>query len=56
MGFARNQPVTPLAQSVRGLLLGSPVGTAPWVGLAWCGGILAVALVLSGVLFSRRAA
>jgi ABC-2 type transport system permease protein len=55
-GFARNQPVTPLAQSLRGLLLGTPVGTAPWVALAWCGGILAVALAASSVLFSRRTA
>jgi ABC-2 type transport system permease protein len=53
-GFARNQPVTPLAQSLRGLLLGTPVGTAPWVALAWCGGILAVALAASSMLFSRR--
>jgi ABC-2 type transport system permease protein len=55
-GFARNQPVTPVTQSLRGLLLGTPVGTAPWAALAWLGGILAVALVLSGVLFSRRTA
>jgi ABC-2 type transport system permease protein len=55
-GFARNQPVTPVTQSLRGLLLGTPVGTAPWAALAWLGGILAVSLVLSGVLFSRRTA
>lgn len=55
-GFARNQPVTPVTQSLRGLLLGTPVGTAPLVALAWCGGILAVALAASGVLFSRRTA
>ena len=55
-GFARNQPVTPVTQSLRGLLLGTPLGTAPWAALAWLGGILAVSLVLSGVLFSRRTA
>jgi ABC-2 type transport system permease protein len=55
-GFARNQPVTPVTQSLRGLLLGTPVGSAPWVALAWCGGILAVAFAASGVLFSRRTA
>ena len=43
-----------LFRSLRGLLLGTPVGTAPWAALAWLGGILAVSLVLSGVLFSRR--
>jgi ABC-2 type transport system permease protein len=55
-GFARNQPISPVARSLHGLLLGTPVGAAPWVALAWCGGILAFALVLSGVLFSRRTA
>ena len=55
-GFARNQPITPVAQSLRGLLLGTPVGTAPWAALAWLGGILAVSLALSGVLFARRTA
>ena len=55
-GFARNQPITPVTQSLRGLLLGTPVGTAPWAALAWLGGILAVSLVLSAVLFSRRTA
>jgi ABC-2 type transport system permease protein len=55
-GFARNQPISPVARSLHGLLLGTPVGAAPWVALAWCGGILASALVLSGVLFSRRTA
>jgi ABC-2 type transport system permease protein len=55
-GFARNQPVTPVTQSLRGLLLGTAVGTAPWAALAWLGGILAVSLVLSGLLFSRRTA
>lgn len=55
-GFARNQPISPVAQSLRGLLLGTPAGTAPWAALAWLGGILAVSLVLSGVLFFRRTA
>jgi len=53
-GFARDQPITPVTQSLRGLLLGTPAGAAPWVALAWLGGILAVSLVLCGVLFSRR--
>jgi ABC-2 type transport system permease protein len=55
-GFARNQPVTPVAETLRGLLLGSPVGAQPWRALAWCGGILLVSVALSGVLFRRRTA
>jgi ABC-2 type transport system permease protein len=53
-GFARNQPATPVIESVRGLLLDEPVGTRPWVALAWCAGLLLVAAAFSGVLFRRR--
>ncbi|MFB6981249.1 ABC transporter permease [Streptomyces scopuliridis] len=55
-GFADHQPVTPVIESLRGLLLGLPVGSAPWVALAWCAGLLALALGLSGVLFRVRTA
>ncbi|MFJ1601327.1 ABC transporter permease [Streptomyces sp. NPDC088261] len=54
--FADHQPVTSVIESLRGLLLNQPVGSAPWTALAWCGGILAVATGLSGVLFRARTA
>jgi ABC-2 type transport system permease protein len=41
---------------MRGLLLGTPVGSSPWTALAWCGGILAASIALSGALFQRRTA
>ncbi|MEU6991685.1 ABC transporter permease [Streptomyces sp. NPDC046465] len=53
--FADHQPVTPVIESLRGLLLNQPVGNTPWVALAWCAGILAVSTALSGVLFAKRA-
>lgn len=52
--FADHQPVTPLIESLRGLLLSQPVGTTPWTALAWCAGIMAVATGVSGVLFRMR--
>jgi ABC-2 type transport system permease protein len=55
-GVARNQPVTPVVETLRGLLLGTPVGAAPWRAAAWCGGILVGAAAISGVLFRRRTA
>jgi len=55
-GFARHQPITPVIESLRGLLLGKSVGTDPWLALAWCGGIVAVSVALAGVLFRRRTA
>ncbi|WP_327355179.1 ABC transporter permease [Streptomyces sp. NBC_01304] len=53
-GFADHQPVTKVIESLRGLLLGQPVGSTPWAALAWCAGILAVSVGVSGVLFRRR--
>jgi ABC-2 type transport system permease protein len=53
-GFAENQPITPVIESIRGLLLDTPVGSTPWVALAWCGGILVVSIVASAALFKRR--
>jgi ABC-2 type transport system permease protein len=54
-GFAASQPVTPCIETLRGLLLGTPVGGSAWRAVAWCGGMLVVAIAISGVLFRRRA-
>jgi ABC-2 type transport system permease protein len=53
-GFAEHQPVTPVTETLRGLLLGAPVGNAPWTALAWCAGILLVSAAVSAALFQRR--
>jgi ABC-2 type transport system permease protein len=55
-GFARHQPTTPVIETLRGLLLDTPVGAAPWQAVAWCAGILLAAVAASGVLFRRRTA
>ena len=54
--FAENQPVTPVIETLRGLLLGLPVGTSPLEAVAWCLGILVASVAASGVLFRRRTA
>lgn len=53
-GFAEHQPVTPVIESLRALLLAQPAGSTPWVALAWCGGILAAGTLLTGALFRKR--
>jgi len=53
-GFARNQPITPIIETMRGLLLDLPVGTNPARAVAWCAGIVAVSVVLSAVFFRLR--
>ncbi|MFD9030437.1 ABC transporter permease [Streptomyces sp. NPDC059567] len=55
-GFAEHQPVTPVIESLRGLLLDQPVGNTPWIALGWCAALLALAVTASGALFRRRTA
>jgi len=55
-GVAEHQPITPVIESVRGLLVGLPVGTHAWQALAWCAGILVASVALSAYLFRRRTA
>ncbi|MFJ7206510.1 ABC transporter permease [Streptomyces sp. NPDC098789] len=53
-GFAEHQPLTPVIESLRALLLDRPADGAPWTALAWCAGILAAAVGLTSALFRRR--
>jgi ABC-2 type transport system permease protein len=55
-GFADNQPVTPVIETLRGLLLGLPAGSSPARAVAWCLAILVVSVAVSGALFRRRTA
>ena len=55
-GFAGNQPATPVIETLRGLLLDTPVGASPWLALAWCGGLLLASVALASVLYPRRTA
>jgi ABC-2 type transport system permease protein len=47
--FAENQPFTSMIETLRGLLLGTPIGNSAIVAIAWC-----VAIALVGYLWSRR--
>ncbi|GAA4840373.1 ABC transporter permease [Kitasatospora terrestris] len=55
--FAENQPFTPMTETLRGLLSGTPIGNSGWISLAWCAGIALVGYLWSRSLFnstSRR--
>jgi ABC-2 type transport system permease protein len=54
-GVAEHQPITPIIETVRGLLFDLPLGTQPWWALGWCLGILAVAVAWGAWLFRRKA-
>jgi ABC-2 type transport system permease protein len=51
---AAHQPVTPITETLRGLLLGSPIGSYGWQALAWCAGLLVAAYAAATVLFRCR--
>jgi ABC-2 type transport system permease protein len=46
--FAAHEPFTPITDTLRGLLLGSPVGDSGYLAVAWC-----AALALAGYLWAR---
>ncbi len=52
--FAEHQPFTPVMETLRGLLLGTPVGDSAVIAVAWCGGITLFAYVWARTLFNRR--
>jgi ABC-2 type transport system permease protein len=53
---AANQPVTPITETLRGLLLGTPIGPYGWQAVLWCGALLIGAYAAASVLFRRRTA
>ena len=49
------QPVTPIVETLRGLMLGTPIGSHAVTALAWCAGLTAIGIVSAGLLFRRAA-
>ncbi|PSK96288.1 ABC-2 type transport system permease protein [Murinocardiopsis flavida] len=54
--FAENQPITPVTESVRALLMGTPIDGSLLPAIAWLTGITVVSYTLATTLFRRRAA
>ena len=47
--FAEHQPFTPIMETLRGLLMGTPIGDSAIQAVAWC-----VAIALGGYLWAKR--
>jgi ABC-2 type transport system permease protein len=47
--FAQNQPFTPIIETLRGLLLGTPIGDSGVIAVAWC-----LAISVFGFLWARK--
>ncbi len=53
--FAEHQPFTPIIETLRGLLLGSGIGSGAVTALAWCAAISLVSYLWARRTYSRRA-
>lgn len=51
--IAAAQPVTPLTEAIRSLLLGGDPGAHVWFALAWCAGLIAAGAALVAWRFPR---
>ena len=54
--FAEYQPFTPVIQTLRGLLLGSPIGNNAVIAIAWCAGIALTGFLWAKALYNRAPA
>jgi ABC-2 type transport system permease protein len=52
-GFADNQPITPMIETIRALLMGTPAGDSAGAAFAWFAAIAVVSFVASMSLFRR---
>ena len=51
--FAEYQPFTPVIDTVRGLLLGTPIGNSAILAVAWCAGLSLVGYLLARAVYNR---
>lgn len=54
-GFAEHQPMTPVVETMRSLLVAGTAGPQVWTALAWILGLLAVSYLLSVAVYKRKA-
>jgi ABC-2 type transport system permease protein len=51
--FAEYQPFTPIMETIRGLLLGTPIGNSATIATAWCAGIAALSYLWAKNTFNK---
>jgi len=53
---AEDQPITPVIETARGLLTGTPIGSSAVLAVLWCAGLLLVSVNAASWAFRRRTA
>jgi ABC-2 type transport system permease protein len=51
--FAEHEPFTPIIDTMRGLLMGTPVGSSWMIAVAWCAGLASLGYLWARALFTR---
>ena len=51
--FAGYQPITPIIETLRGLLMGTPIGNNAIISIAWCAGFTVIGYAWSVRRFGR---
>lgn len=54
-GFAENQPMTPIIETMRSLLTDGTPGPDAWAAVMWAAGILVVSYTLALGIYRRSA-
>jgi ABC-2 type transport system permease protein len=52
---AENQPITPIIETLRSLLMGTPMGDSAWWAVGWCAVIIVGSVAWGRWLFRRKA-
>jgi len=52
--FAEMQPMTPIINSIRALMLDMPTDNSLWIALAWCVGIIVTAFFAAAQVYKRK--
>ncbi len=52
--FAEYQPFTPVIDTVRGLMLGTPIGNSAILAVAWCVGLTVVGFLWARAVYNRN--
>ena len=52
--IAEKQPMTPIINTIRALMLDMPTDNDLWIALAWCVGIIIVAFVAAAQVYKRK--
>ncbi len=53
--IAEHQPVTPVIETIRGLLLGGSDAATTWTAIAWCAGLILLSTAAGAWLWTRAA-